>query len=141
MTALRTVLPLVVAVLCSGHMAHAQSALPADFLCAAEASKKGLYGGHPGRRAYIAECIAAKSAAKPIAPKPAAPVVPSAKPLAPPAAPASRPRAPIESGEQRRAKIAFNCGVAASKKGLSGFNPARKAFIDDCVRRAPPVKE
>jgi hypothetical protein len=140
-TTLRTTLALVVTVACSGYTAHAQSTLPVDFLCGAEASKKGLYGGHPKRSAFIAECIATKSAAKPTAPKPAAPAGPSAKPVAPVPAPTPRPRAPLETAEQRRGKIAFNCGALASRQGLHGGHPARKAFIDDCVRRAPPVKE
>lgn len=134
-------LGVVCAVLVGTQTAHAQSAPSADFLCAAEASKKGLFGGHPDRRAYIATCVATRNAAKPTAPKPVAPTGPSAKPVAPPSAPPQRPRALIETAEQRRAKIVFNCGVAASRKGLNGFNPARAAFIDDCVRRSPPVKE
>lgn len=140
MTAWRTVLPVVVAVVGGGHMAHAQSALPTDFLCGAEATKKGLHAAHPKRRAYIAECIATKNAAKPTAPAPV-PSGPTAKPVTPPAPPAAGVRAPIASAEQRRGRIAFNCGALASKQGLHGGHPRRKAFVDDCIRRAPPVKD
>lgn len=141
MTTLRITLVVVFAVVGGGYAAHAQSGPTADFLCAAEASKKGFHGAHPNRRAFIAECIATKSAAKPTPPTPTAPTGPTAKPVAPPAQPTPRPRSPVESAEQRRGKIAFNCGAAASNRGLHAGNPARKTFVDDCIRRAPPVKE